>query len=148
MAQLVDRVVDGGILFDIGIRRGHIGLRLIVVIVRNEIFHGVIREEFTEFRAELRRQSLVMGQHQGGAIDLLDDVGHGKGFARAGDAEQHLLIVALQHAVRQLLNGLRLVAGRLIGGMKRKGIRKKSLPEAKSVIRRGFWCKAGCFRLL
>ena len=33
-----------------------------------------------------------MGQHQGGPLDPLDDLGHGKGLAGAGDAQQRLLV--------------------------------------------------------
>lgn len=41
VAQTLDLVVDGGILFDVGIRLGNICLRLVIVIVGNEVFHGV-----------------------------------------------------------------------------------------------------------
>ena len=57
-----------------------------------------------------------MGQHQGGPLDLLDDLGHGEGLARAGDPQQSLLGQPQLHALGQGLNGLRLVAGGLIRG--------------------------------
>ena len=52
-----------------------------------------------------------MGQHQSGPLDLFDDLGHGVGLAAAGDAQQHLLAQTALQTLRQLLDGLGLVAG-------------------------------------
>ena len=90
--QAVDLLVGGGVLGDIGIRVGDIGLGLVVIVVAHEVLHGVLREELLELRAELGGQGLVVGQDQGGALDLLDDLGHGIGLTGAGDAQQDLLI--------------------------------------------------------
>ena len=111
MAQALDLSVDGGVLLDEGIRVGDVRLRLIVVVVGDEVLHGVFREELPELLAQLGRQRLVVGQHQRGALHLLDDLGHGVGLAAAGDAQQHLLAQAVLQSLRQLFNGLRLVAG-------------------------------------
>ena len=95
---------------------GDVGLRLVVVVVGDEILHRVIGEELPELGAQLGGQGLVVGQHQGGALDLLDDLGHGEGLARAGDAQEGLLVQTHLNAVGQRLNGLRLVAGgRILG---------------------------------
>ena len=114
--QAVDLVVGGGVLGDVGVGMGDIGLRLVVVVVGDEVLHRVVGEELLELGAQLGRQSLVVGQHQGGALDLLDDLGHGKGLAGAGDAQQHLLLQSVLDALRQSCNGLRLVAGGLVFG--------------------------------
>ena len=116
VAQALDLGVDGGVLLDEGIRVGDVRLRLIVVVVGDEVLHGVFREELPELLAQLGRQRLVVGQHQRGALHLLDDLGHGVGLAAAGDAQQHLLAQAVLQSLRQLFNGLRLVAGGLIRG--------------------------------
>ena len=60
VAQALDLIIDGGILLDECVRVRDVCLRLVVVIVRHEIFHGVVREELPELRAELRRQRLIM----------------------------------------------------------------------------------------
>ena len=60
MAQLVDVVIDRGILLDIGIRLRHIRLRLIVIIIGNKIFHGVVREELLHLAVKLCGQRLVV----------------------------------------------------------------------------------------
>ena len=52
-----------------------------------------------------------MGQNQSGLVDLLDDVGHGKGFARTGNTHQGLFLVAIKQALGQSFNGLGLVTG-------------------------------------
>ena len=116
VAHAVDLVVDGGVLLDEGVRGGNVGLRLIVIIIRNEVTHGVVREKLPELCRQLGRQSLVVGDDQRRAVHVFDDVGHGEGLARAGDAQKYLMLHALFQAVRQRLDGLRLVArGRVIG---------------------------------
>ena len=90
---------------------GDIRLRLVVVVVGHEILHGVVGEELPELLAQLGGQRLVVGQHQRGAVDLLDDLGHGVGLSGAGDALEHLLPQTVFQPLRQLFDGLRLVAG-------------------------------------
>ena len=96
---------------------GDIGLGLVVVVVGDEILHRVVGKELLELGAELGGQGLVVGQHQGGPLDLLDDLGHGEGLARAGDAQKHLMLEALFNALSQRGDGLRLIARGLIIGM-------------------------------
>ena len=112
--QPVDLIVGGGILGDIGVRMGDIRLRLVVVVVGDEVLHRVVGEELLELRAQLGGQGLVVGQHQRGPLHLLDDLGHGKGLAGSGNAQQHLLLQPVLDALRQRGNGLGLVAGGLI----------------------------------
>ena len=111
MPQPLDLRVDGCVLFDKGIRVGNIRLRLVVVVVGDEILHRILRKKLPELLAQLGRQRLVVGQHQGGPLDLFDDLGHSVGLAAAGNAQQHLLAQPRLQPRRQLLNGLRLVAG-------------------------------------
>ena len=59
MAELVDLVVDERLLVDIGIARRNVRLRLVVVVVRNEIIDGVVREKFAELVAELCGEVLL-----------------------------------------------------------------------------------------
>ena len=51
-----------------------------------------------------------MGEDQRGAASLFDDLGHGEGFARAGDAEQDLMLLAIEDAAKELVDGGGLVA--------------------------------------
>ena len=99
---------------------GDIGLGLIVVVVGDKVFHRVFGEKLLEFRAKLRGEGLVVRQHERGALDFFDDARHREGLARARDAEQDLLVEAHLHALRQLFDGLRLVARGLEGRVQLK----------------------------
>ena len=87
-AELVQLVVDGGFFFDVDIAGGHVGFRLIIVVITDEILDGIAREERLELVIKLRRQGLVVGQDERRTAGLFDQLGHGVGFAGAGDAEQ------------------------------------------------------------
>jgi hypothetical protein len=85
-----------------------------------------VGEEAPEFLIELGRQRLVVGHHQGRAIHPGDGLRHREGLARAGDAEQHLMLVAALEAVDELVDGARLIAGEL-----------EIRDEGKTVVDRG-----------
>ena len=63
---------------------------------------------------ELGGEGLVVGQDEGGAADGLDDLGHGEGFAGAGDAEEDLVLLALADAAREFSDGVFLIAARAV----------------------------------
>ena len=102
MAELVYLVIYSGILFDIGIRGRNIGFRLIVVIVRDEIFYRVFREKLSELGTELRRESLVVGENKSRTVEIGDYIRHCKGFAGSRYAEQGLFGKAPVDSVGQL----------------------------------------------
>ena len=51
VTQAVNLLIDGRILFDIGVRMGNIGFRLIVVVVGDEILHRVIWKKLPKLGA-------------------------------------------------------------------------------------------------
>ena len=112
MAQTVDLIVDGAVLFNIGIGAGDVGFRLVVIVVADEVLHRIVGKKRAELGTQLCRQRFVMRQHQRGAVALGNDIGHGKGLAAAGHAQQGLAAVAPLHPLHQLRDRLRLVAGR------------------------------------
>ncbi len=67
-------------------------------------------EEALEFVVELGGQSLVVGHDEGGAVGSLDDFGGGESFTRSGDAEQDLMLFAVEDAAGERVDGARLVA--------------------------------------
>ncbi len=115
VAQLVDLVVAAGVLLDVRVAARQVRLRLVVVEVADEVLDRVVREEVAELAVELRRERLVVGQHQGGPVDLLDDPRDGGRLARACGAQQDLVLGPLADPLDQPLDGLRLVAGGLEG---------------------------------
>ncbi len=110
VAHAVDLLVDRGILLDIGVGARDVGFRLVVIVIRDEIFHRVVGEEALELAVELRRQGLVRRQDDRRPLRRLDHLRHGEGFAGAGDAEQHLRAVVAPGALDQILDRGRLVA--------------------------------------
>ena len=87
-----------------------VGFGLVVVVVGDEVFDGVVGEEVLELLVELGGEGLVVGEDQRGALGGLDDFGHDVGLAGAGDAQQGLVFIPFVYAVNQLLDGLGLVA--------------------------------------
>src|SRR6185503_1362452 len=116
-AQAVDLVVDRGVLLDVEVLRRDVGLRLVVVVVGDEVLDRVVGEELAELVAELRRKGLVVRDHQARALHLGDRRRHREGLAGAGRAQQGLEAFALAQALGQAGDRLRLVRRRGVGGV-------------------------------
>jgi len=110
VAHAIDLLVDGGFLLDIGVGARDVGLGLVVVVIADEIFDRVVREERLELAVELRRERLVGREHQRRPLRRFDHLGHGEGLARAGDAEQDLGAILARDALDDVGDRLRLVA--------------------------------------
>ncbi len=111
----VDLLVDEGVLLDVGIGRRDIGFGLVVVVIADEVFDGIVRQEALQLCVQLRREGLVRREDQRRSLRGSDDVGHREGLARAGDAQQHLPRVTASQTLHQLVDRGRLVAGRREG---------------------------------
>ena len=132
MAHFVDLVVYGRILFDVCVGSGNICLGLVVIVIAGEILDGVIGEKFFKLTAKLCGKCFVVCKHEGGTVDLFDNIGHGKGFSRAGNSQKHLLLISLFKTVYQLFDRLRLVSRGLIIRYKPEFIHK-SPPHIQSI---------------
>ena len=53
MPHLVDRLVDRGIFRNIGITLWNIGFRLVVIVITDKIFDGIVRKELLELLIQL-----------------------------------------------------------------------------------------------
>ncbi|GFP37733.1 uncharacterized protein HKBW3S44_01410 [Candidatus Hakubella thermalkaliphila] len=73
--------VDGGILLDVGVGLGDIGLRLIVIVVAHKVFHSISREKLLKLITELSSQDFVGGHHQSRFLVALNNHSHGVGLA-------------------------------------------------------------------
>jgi len=87
---------------------------LIKVVIGDEVLDGIVGKKSLEFVIELGGQGLVVGHDQGGAVGGLDHFGGGVGFARPGYTEQDLMLLAIEDASGQGLDGPRLIALRLV----------------------------------
>ncbi len=148
VAHAVDLLVDRGFFLDVGVGARHVGLGLVVVVIRDEILHRVVGKEAPELAIELRRERLVRREDQRGALRRLDHLRHREGLARAGDAEQHLIAVVALHALDQFLDRGRLVALRLevrlddealaaFGFLRARGAMRRPHARSRCGIRRG-----------
>ena len=88
-------VVNRRIFLYIDIRRGNIGLWLIVVVIGYEVLDRIFGEKLFKLTVELRRKRLVGGHNQRWPLHVFDDIGHSKSFARSGDSEQGLRMQAV-----------------------------------------------------
>ena len=128
-AHLLDVLVDRRVLLDIGVGGGQIGFRLVVVIVRDEVLHCVVGKELPHLSVELRGQSLVRGEHDGGPLHRLDHAGHAVGLAAARDPQQGLVDEPVLQPPAELANRLRLIPRRLEVGSHPEG----SSPHCRDV---------------
>ena len=111
--QPVDLVVDRRVLLDVRVAGRDVRLGLVVVVVADEVLDAVLGEELAHLLRQLRGERLVGSQDQRRSLRLLDRPGDGRALARAGDAEQRLEAIAALDTLRQLGDGLRLIAGGL-----------------------------------
>src|SRR3546814_1452302 len=72
-SDLLDVFVDRTVLVDEGVGARDVGLRLVVVVVRDEILDRIVREKLLELAVQLRRQGLVRRHDQRRPLQLLDD---------------------------------------------------------------------------
>ena len=68
-------VIDGEVFLDIGIGSRYVGFRLVVIVIADKIFDGVLRKESLELMIELRRERLIMDDDKGGFLHALDHIG-------------------------------------------------------------------------
>ena len=94
-AKLVDVLIDGEVFLYVCVRRRQVGFWLVIVIVRNIVFHGVVREESFHLLVQLGGKRLVVAEDKGGASDVGDDISHRERLSRTCHTEQHLCLVAL-----------------------------------------------------
>ena len=114
VAQALDLVVYGAVLFDkcIGVR--DIRLGLVIVVVGDKILDRVIREKLAELRAQLRGERFIVRQHERRPVQALNDACHREGLARARDAEEHLLVEAAFYPPHERIYRLGLISRRRV----------------------------------
>lgn len=95
MPQTFHVIVDGAVFFDVGIGLRDIRFRLVVVIVRNEVLDGVVRQHFPELVGQLCREGLVGCHDERRPLQALDEPGRrGRLTGTGGTEEYHVLLPA------------------------------------------------------
>ena len=92
VSHLIDFLINQRVLLDIGITGGNIGFRLIVVVIADEEFDRILREELLKLAVELGSQGLVVGDDQRRFLDLLNDIRHGEGLPGSGHSQENLVL--------------------------------------------------------
>ena len=108
--------VDRGVLLDVGVGLRDVGLRLVVVVVRDEVLDRVLREQFTQLVGQLGGERLVRRHHQRRPLHPFDQPRGGRRLTGAGRAEQHDVLLPSADPPFQIVDRLRLVAGRTVIG--------------------------------
>ena len=73
-------------------------------LVRNENSTALCGKKLAQLGTKLRCKTLIVCKHQGRALGALDDVCHGEGLTRTGNAEQRLLGQTVFHTGGQGCN--------------------------------------------
>ena len=120
-------VIYHSVLFDIHILAGDISLRLIVIVIGNEILYRVIGKELSELTAKLSRKSFVVCQNKRGTIQPRNNVCHSKGLARTCNAKKGLHSLALLDTLNQRFYSLGLISRGRIFTLKNKSIHSRFL---------------------
>lgn len=123
--HLLDVIVDRAVLLDIEVTRRHVGLGLIIVIIRNEIFHRIFRKEFLELGVQLGSERLVWSQHQRWPTGAGNHIRHRISLAGARHPEQDLIGQPIGEPFDQQADRLGLVACGGKGWCSRKGLPSK-----------------------
>ena len=121
VAQTLHLLIDGGVLLNERIGLRHVRLRLVVVVVRDEILHRIIRQQLAQLIRQLRRQSFILHEHQSRTLHCLNQPGCGRGLTGTGSAHQHNVLLTVLHTLGELGDSLRLITGRLEGADYFKG---------------------------
>jgi hypothetical protein len=112
--QPLDIVVDRAVLLDVGVGLGDVRLGLVVVVVRHEVFNGVVGQHLPQFVGQLRGERLVGRHHQRGPLQTFDQPRSGGRLAGAGGTEEHDVALPCGDAPFQFFDGGGLIAGRLV----------------------------------
>src|SRR5690554_245653 len=76
-------LVNRGVFINKGVRGRHIGLGLVIVVVRNKVLNSVIRKKLFKLTIKLSSQSLVMCHNNGRTLTLGNNIRHSKCLTRA-----------------------------------------------------------------
>lgn len=113
VAQAVDLFVDHCLFLDIRVGHRHISLGLVEVVIRDEIVHGIVREELAVLLRKLRSESFVVCNNKRRLPNVSNHIRCSEGFARARHTEERLVAQTFLHTFSELFDSLRLISSGL-----------------------------------
>ena len=111
-AEPVNLLVDRGFLLDVGVARGDISLRLVVVVVADEVLDRVVGEEAPKLLVELGGERLVVRHDERRPVHRLDHPGNGIGLPGTRHSQEHLVRITTVEPLGELLDGSLLISAR------------------------------------
>jgi hypothetical protein len=113
--QTLDVLIDGGVLLNERVRGRNVGFGLVIVVVGDEVLHGIVGKERLQLPVELGRKGLVVAHDQRGPPVTGDDMGHGEGLAGSRGPQQDLESISPGKTLAELGDGPGLVPLGLVG---------------------------------
>ncbi|CAI8305843.1 MAG: Uncharacterised protein [Candidatus Poseidoniaceae archaeon] len=109
-AFLLNSFVDGHLFIDVQVTFCEICLRLVVVVMRNEVFNSILREVASNFVIQLPCKRLVVTENECRNIQSLDHVGHGEGLAASCHTEKDTPLLTILELLNQIIDCTGLIA--------------------------------------
>ena len=110
VTQPVNLIIDRRILFDERVARRDIRLRLVIVVIGDEVLHPIIREELSHLLSQLCGKTLIGRQNQRRPLHLFDRPRNRCRFTRTSDAKQGLESMTGLYALCERRNRVWLVS--------------------------------------
>ncbi len=101
--------VDGRVLLDEGICLRHVRLRLVIVVIGDEVLNGVARKELPQLVGKLGCQCLVMRHDQGGPLQTLNQPCGGGRLSGTGRTQKSHIGFTGADSLFELIKRCRLV---------------------------------------
>ena len=99
VAQALDIFIDGGVFFNVGIGLRDVGFRLVVVVVADKIFNGIIGQQLPEFVGQLRSEGFIRGHDEGRPLHFFNKPGCRGRFTGTRRTHQHNVPLTTVNAV-------------------------------------------------
>ena len=92
---MLNTFVDAQLFVNVQVSFGKVGFRLVVIVVGDKIFHGIVGKVAHHFLMQLTSKRLVVAHDEGRDVELLNDVRHRKRLAATGHAKQDTPFLAI-----------------------------------------------------
>ena len=92
----------------------NVSLWLVVVVVGNEVLNRILGEHLTQLAGQLGSKSFIVGDDQGGTLELLNQPSGGGTLSSSGCTKENYVAFPIVDAISKLLDGCGLVSSRRV----------------------------------